>query len=131
MPASLRKDDKPWFQRRVHTSPVIPTRGPSEGWTHCNKSYCKCGLGTKITWIKYHLRLPLIKWMCLFKNISWCSHCGSAGKNMVHEDAGSIPGLRWLRIWHCWKLWDRLWIQLRAGICVCGIGLKLQLWFNP
>ena len=36
----------------------------------------------------------------------------------IHEDAGSIPDLAHLRIWHCHQLWCRLQTWLGSGIAV-------------
>ena len=39
----------------------------------------------------------------------------------IHEDAGSIPGLSRLRIWHCHELWCRSKTRLRSGIAVAVV----------
>ena len=56
-----------------------------------------------------------------YKKCSGSSHCGSVVKNTtsIYEGMGLISGLlSGLRIWHCYKLWWRLQMQLGLGIAV-------------
>ena len=57
------------------------------------------------------------------KGAQWSSRCGAAemSPTIIHEDAGSIPGLaHGLRIWCCRGLWFRLgtWLGFCVGVAM-------------
>ena len=48
------------------------------------------------------------------------SHCGAEEMNPtnIHKDAGLIPSLTMLRIWHCCELWCRSQMRLKPRVAV-------------